>query len=279
MGSTHHTIDVDTEKLKAQAAEIGVAVSDAAVHAKEWTAPRLEAFVEWLTPRLEKAYTESLKAAAPRLGKAAEKAGPVIDTAHDKLVDDLIPRLVAAFNEAAERAAAAADSAAGALEGRADAVAGAAAGAAEDAESAKSHTAAKTFFVVAALAAAGAAGAAWYRSRSSVDPWAEPWEPTDPTGADSLQTRPHDGHATFTEAVGGAADAVGEAAGSAVAASREATHKAAEKAAEVKDAAAEKAAEVKDAVAERAAEVKDAVEGTARKVTRRPTTKPDEPEA
>ncbi|HWB36786.1 MAG TPA: hypothetical protein VHA75_12245, partial [Rugosimonospora sp.] len=81
--STHHTT---------QAAEIGSALSDAAVHAKEWTAPKLEAFVEWLAPRLEKAYNESLKAAAPRLEKAAEKAGPVIDTAHDKLVDELIPK-------------------------------------------------------------------------------------------------------------------------------------------------------------------------------------------
>ena len=277
MGSTHRTsIDVDTEKLKSQAAEIGSALSDAAVHAREWSTPRIEAFVEWLTPRLEKAYSESLKAAAPHVEKAAEKAGPAIDTAHDRLVDELIPKLVAAFNEAAEKAHVTAEHAAGAIHEHADAVANAAAGAAESAEARKSHAAAKAFFVVATLAAAGAAGAAWYRSRTSVDPWAEPWEPTDPTGADSLQTRPHDGHA-FTEAVGDAADAVGEVAGTAVAKSREASRKAAERAAEVREAAEERVADVRDAAAERAAEVKDAVEGTARRVVRRPS-KADEPE-
>ena len=63
-----------------------------------------------------------------------------------------------------------------------------------------------------------------------MDPWAEPWEPTDPTGStgpDAVHTHQHGVRASVTDAVGEAADAVGEAAGSAVAKSREATRKAA----------------------------------------------------
>ncbi|MCL2463450.1 MAG: hypothetical protein FWF28_00030 [Micrococcales bacterium] len=290
-GSTLRTaVESATEKLRAQAAEIGTALSDAAIQAREWTAPRVESFIEWLTPRLEKAYADSLRAAAPRVAKAAGKAGPVIDIAHDKLVEELIPRLVTAFREAAVRASAVAGDAAETVHDHAEVVAEVATQVAAGAETKKSHRAAKTFFVIATIAAAGAAGAAWYRSRTTVDPWAEPWEPTDPTGADSLQTRPHDGRA-FSDTLNDAAGAVGEAAGTAVAKSREAagtavtksreaSRKAQEKAGEVKDAAESKVAgvkeaaenkvaEVKDAAVEKALGVKDAVEGTARKVARR----------
>ena len=91
---------IDSDKIKDQAAElaalVGVAGTKAqsttahfADQAKDWGQPKVEAFVEWATPRLEKAWQDSLQAAAPRVEKAAEKAGPAIDTAHDKLVDEL----------------------------------------------------------------------------------------------------------------------------------------------------------------------------------------------
>ncbi|NEC93010.1 hypothetical protein, partial [Streptomyces sp. SID12501] len=67
-------IDVDTERLKGHAADLGATLadgakdaahraSDAAGQAKEWTTPRIEAFVDWLTPRVEHLYKESVKTA------------------------------------------------------------------------------------------------------------------------------------------------------------------------------------------------------------------------
>ena len=96
---------VDTDKLKDQAAEAVVQAKDAAVQAKEWGAPKVEAFLEWLQPRVEKAWQDSIQAAAPRVEKAAGKAGPAIDTAHDKIVDEVLPKIVASFNAAAAGAA------------------------------------------------------------------------------------------------------------------------------------------------------------------------------
>src|SRR3954453_5042931 len=81
-------IDVDTEKIKDQAADLGAAIADeashakgtasvaagkagvAAVQAKDWTGPKVEAFGDWLLPRLEHLYKESVKAAAPKVEAA-----------------------------------------------------------------------------------------------------------------------------------------------------------------------------------------------------------------
>ena len=97
---------IDTEKLKEQAAQAAATAQsaatqladqakDAAVHAKEWGTPKVEAFLEWLQPRVEKAWQDSIQAAAPRVEKAATKAAPAIDTAHDRLVEDVLPKIVA----------------------------------------------------------------------------------------------------------------------------------------------------------------------------------------
>lgn len=263
MTKQHSKLDVDPDKLKEQAADLGATLSGAAVHAKEWTTPRVEAFIDWLLPRLENAYNESVKAAAPRVEKAAEKAGPAIDTAHDKLVDELIPRLVTALNEAAEKAGAAAAKAADTTADLARANVAELKKQVHVAPPKKSHKGLNTFLVVGLLVGAGAAGAAWFRSRSTVDPWAEPWEPTDPTGStgpDAVHTHQHDVRASVTDAVGEAADAVGEAAGSAVAKSREATRKAAEKIDEARGAAEEAAKKVTRRTAAKAEDVADATE-------------------
>ncbi|BDO43868.1 hypothetical protein CELD12_33580 [Cellulomonas sp. NTE-D12] len=264
----HSKLDVDPDKLKEQAADLGATLTGAAVHAKEWTTPRVEAFIDWLLPRLENAYNESVKAAAPRVEKAAEKAGPAIDTAHDKLVDELIPRLVTALNEAAEKAGAAAVKAADTAAEVAKANAAELKKQVHVAPPKKSHKGLSTFMVVGLLVGAGAAGAAWFRSRSTVDPWAEPWEPTDPTGgtgADALHTHTHDVRASVTDAVGDAADAVGEVAGSAVAKSREATRKAAEKLDEARASAEEAAKKVTRRTANKAEDVADATEDAVEK--------------
>ncbi|MGW6129014.1 hypothetical protein ACWFNE_03195 [Cellulomonas sp. NPDC055163] len=232
---------VDTEKLKLQAAEKAAVLAaaakvqaaeaagqaaGAAAHAKEWGTPKAEAAIEWLVPRVEHLYKESLKAAVPRVERAAGAASPAIDSAHDKLVDELIPSVVAAVNAAAVKAGAIADKAAEATAPQ------------------KSHRGAKTFWILAGIAGAAAAFAAWTRSRAQTDPWAEPWEPTSAdTSSNGLRTRAHDAREDLTDRVGGAAEAVGEAAGVTVAKSREAAQRAAEKVTEAREDLTEKVSE------------------------------------
>lgn len=265
-------IDVDTERLKGQAADLGATLADgakdaaaragdAAGHAKEWTAPKVEAFVAWLLPRLDHLYKESVKNAAPRVEEAAKKATPAIDTAHDKLVDELIPKLVTALNEAAVKAGAqaghAADVAAVTAGKQSKKLAKAARKAADEAAKAdRKNSGAKTFWLVAGLLGAGAALFAWLRGRSTTDPWAEPWEPADSLGGESLKARAQ-------TAVGDAADAVGEVAGAAVAKGRE---------------AAEAVAHATEELTDKAKEAAEVAQDTARKATRRSATKkPDSP--
>ncbi len=275
-------IDVDTERLKGQAAGLGaslaegakhgaVRASDAAGQAKDWTTPRVEAFVAWLVPQVEHLYRESVKTAAPQVEKVAQKATPAIDTAHDKLVDELIPKLVAAMNEAAVKAGAqvehVADVAAVTAGTQSKKVVKAARKAAKEAAKAeKKGSGAKVFWVVAGLAGAGAAAFAWLRSRSTTDPWAEPWEPAD--GSESLKARAQSAAGDLNDAVGDAADAVGEVAGTAVAKGRDAAAK-----------AAEAVGHVTEELGDKAKEARDAAQETARRATRRSAPKtPDEGE-
>ena len=253
------TDTIDTEKLKDQAAEVAALVGEAgakaqttavqladqakgaAGQAKEWGSPKVEAFVEWLTPRVEKAWQDSLQAAAPRVEKAAGKAAPAIDTAHDKLVDEVLPKIVASFNAAAaaaaEAASRAADAAAAAtaesaaatetLSKRATKKAAKAAKKGLDASAASAKKAAKAapakltaaaetadpqkkskalWWVVGGVTAAGGAYVLWRRAQPTTDPWAEPWDQVPASTFDDARA-----------AVGNAAEAVGEAAGAAVA--------------------------------------------------------------
>jgi hypothetical protein len=97
------------------------------------------------------------------------------------------------------------------------------------------------FWIFAGLLAGGAALFSWLRSRSTVDPWAEPWDPGEPA--------PH--RSDFTASVGDAADALGEAAGTAVAKGRDAGRRAAEKVGETVDDLQDKVADAKDQAARR----------------------------
>ncbi|MFF3063564.1 hypothetical protein ACFVQ3_03310 [Oerskovia sp. NPDC057915] len=247
---------IDSEKIKDQAAEVAALVGDAgtkaqttaaqlADQAKEWGQPKVEAFVEWLTPRLEKAWQDSLQAAAPRVEKAAEKASPAIDTAHDKLVEEVLPKIVASFNAAA---AAAAEAASRNAEAAAAATVASAASAEQlsrkatkkaakaakkhlDATAASAKKAAKAapakitaaaekadpqkksktlWWVVGGVTAAGGAYVLWRRAQPTTDPWAEPWDQVPASSFEDARA-----------AVNNAAEAVGEAAGAAVAKGRE----------------------------------------------------------
>ena len=283
------TSKIDTEKVKERAAEatallsdvsskvatqagsIAAQAKDRASNAKDWAQPRVNDFIAWLTPRAEKAWQDSLQAAAPQVEKAAGKAAPLIDSAHDKIVDDLLPKMVSAFNDAASNAAAA--------QGK-----GSLAETVTEAADKASKKGSKKGWLVA-LAAGGVAVAGyvfWKRAQPQTDPWAEPWEQG--SGAD------------YSDGAARHSSGVGSAAGSAVAKGKEAGAKAAqtakdlgvraysaaspafeaakekagpvlEKAAPVFDAAKEKAAPVFDAAKEKAAPVLDAAKSTAQKAS------------
>ncbi|WP_199424717.1 hypothetical protein [Actinotalea solisilvae] len=250
--------EIEVEDLKAQAAGVQAALEDAAAQASV-AAARLaeEAKVaaqharEWATPRLEKALRDGAAAAAPRVERAAERSLPIVDTAHDRFVEEVLPKIVAAVNTAAAAAATGADRARDAASAKLTEIAHV-----EPPAPPKSHTGAKVFWVFAGAVGVAGAIAAWSRSRPTTDPWAEqPWETETDHGTDRFKAAAAD----VKYELGDAAEAVGEAAGGTVAHAREVSEKAAEKARE----AAEKAREAtrKAAPRRRAAGRSDSVLG------------------
>ncbi len=220
--SAHPTVDAD--RLKSQAADVGALLSDASVRAGQ-AAETLahqakDAAVQakdWAAPRVEKAWYEGMKAAAPRVELAAEKALPLVDRTHDRLVDDVLPKLLAAVNAAAAAAAVAADKARDVASARLTDLAHIA-----PEPPKKSHTGAKVFWSIAGLAIAGAVLAAFRRNRPTTDPWAEePWEDAE-EDLDARTTQ-------LGESLGAAADLVSEKATDATATVEESSAKVAEK--------------------------------------------------
>jgi len=175
--SAHPTVDAD--RLKSQAADVGALLSDASARAGQaaetFAHQAKDAAVQakdWAAPRVEKAWYEGMKAAAPKVELAAEKALPLVDRTHDRLIDDVLPKLLAAVNAAAAAAAVGADKARDVASARLTDLAHIA-----PEPPKKSHTGAKVFWSIAGLAIAGAVLAAFRRSRPTTDPWAEePWE-------------------------------------------------------------------------------------------------------
>jgi len=175
--SAHPTVDAD--RLKSQAADVGALLSDASARAGQaaetFAHQAKEAAVQakdWAAPRVEKAWYEGMKAAAPKVELAAERALPLVDRTHDRLIDDVLPKLLAAVNAAAAAAAAGADKARDVASARLTDLAHIA-----PEPPKKSHTGAKVFWSIAGLAIAGAVLAAFRRNRPTTDPWAEePWE-------------------------------------------------------------------------------------------------------
>lgn len=136
---------------------------------------------QWATPHVER----GMEAAAPRVEAAVDRVSPAVDATRDKIVEDLLPRLVDAVHAAA---------AAGATAGAAGQVARSRG---QDAYSVlRGETEVKTrrkgkykmFIVLTAVAAAiGAAFAAFKRQAPKDDPWAVPagTYPTSTSGTSS----------------------------------------------------------------------------------------------
>lgn len=284
---------VDADRLKSQAAEVGAALSSASVRAGEvadalahQAKDAAEHAKDWAGPRVEKAWYEGRKAAAPKVEQVAEAALPVLDRTHDRLVDDLLPKLVAAINTAAAAAAVGADKARDVASARLTEIAHIA----PPPPPKKPHTGAKVFWSIAGLAVIGAVLAAFRRTRPTTDPWAEePWE----EGEHELASRT----AAVRDGLGEAVDVVGKVAGEAVATAKETSEKLAEKAREtarkvarkvedaadkVEDAAedaAEKFSDATESAAEKVDEAKDAVADAAPKPPARKRATPKAPES
>lgn len=224
---------VDPERLRAQAAAVGAALAEASQQAGV-AAARLaeEARVtaqqarEWAGPRWEKALKDSAAAAGPRVERAAERSLPIVETAHDRLVQEILPKVVAAVNAAAAATATGADRARDVTAAKLTELAKIE----PEPEPTRSSKRTVVLWTLAGAAAVAGGVAAWNRSRPTTDPWAEePWEPTPPS--DRLKAAAAD----VRYGVGDAAEAVGEAAGETVARTREATERAAERAREMSE--------------------------------------------
>jgi hypothetical protein len=172
---------------------IAPAVSLKARDAKTWAAPRVERGVE-----------RGLDLAAPRVELAVEKVSPKVDAARDKLVDDLLPRLVVAVNAAAAAGHAASD----ASEEVRSRSKGAAAVLTGDAVAKPKHRRGRRFLLFAMIAAAVSAAVAVVKSRTAKDdPWAIPSTTYPGTNATSpAATTPSSTSSTL--ASGAAADAL-----------------------------------------------------------------------
>src|SRR5690625_7286916 len=184
--------EVDAEKVRQQAIDLGHVLSEQAGKAGEMAASLAEQGKVWATgvaaPALDKAWRDGVKVAAPKLEAYAEKARPAGDSARDKLADDYLPRVPKAVNTAAEAAAKESNKKGKAVK------AGKAAQKALAAKP-KKRGAGKTLgWVLVGTAAAGTGYLLWRRTQPVDDPWAEEyWEdttvttPTEPTTAPAVE--------------------------------------------------------------------------------------------
>jgi len=169
--------EVDAEKVRQQAIDLGHVLSEQAGKAGEMAASLAEQGKVWATgvaaPALDKAWRDGVKVAAPKLEAYAEKARPAVDSARDKLVDDYLPRVQKAMHDAAEAAAKESNKKGKAVK------AGKAAQKAL-ATKPKKRGAGKTIgWILVGTAAAGTGYLLWRRTQPVDDPWAEEyWEDT-----------------------------------------------------------------------------------------------------
>lgn len=169
--------EVDAEKYRRQAIELSHALSEQAGKAGATAAALADQGKLWASnvaaPKLDRAWRDGVKAAAPRVEAAAEKARPAVDHARDLVVDDYLPRLQKAMQDAA-RAASGEDS----LSGKATKAGKAAQKALS--KPPKSGSAAKTVgWILVGTAAAGTGYLLWRRTQPVDDPWAEEyWDDT-----------------------------------------------------------------------------------------------------
>lgn len=185
MSRKHHIPPIDTAELLGQASALGQTVSERAAEAgksagktavdlagkgKSWASPRIDAAVEWATPRAEQAWREGVKAAAPKIEAAADAVKPAVATAHERLVAEYLPKLVAAANAAADAAAEAATKAEARVDQRIDAIVAAAQ---QETRSSKGGAGKTVGWVLVGAAVAGGGYLLWKRTKPIDDPWAE----------------------------------------------------------------------------------------------------------
>ena len=185
--------------------KVGPAVAQAAqaaLAAKDWTQPHVEAARDWAKPHVE----HGIEVAAPKVETAVQSLAPKVDTARDKIVDDVLPRITAALAAAAAASAAARDEAVAA--GHEAAVRGSGAKSVLVGEAVAKHKrhlgkGGKLALVAGVLAALGAAAAYFVkRSAPQDDPWAVPLQDpyVPPAGVDSTPAATLEDAAGVTEA-------------------------------------------------------------------------------
>lgn len=174
---------IDPDEIREHLIDASKQAKSLADQGVEWATPRVEAAIEWAAPKVDSAWRQGVQLAAPKVEKAAAKAGEVsdvaavkakevTDTAHDALVEVIIPRVVTAMQDAAK----AAGSTGGGVGDKAEAAVSAATVALKGEK--KSHGVLKTLgWVAAGAAVAGAGYIVWRRTQPVDDPWAEEyWE-------------------------------------------------------------------------------------------------------
>ncbi|MBV7363120.1 hypothetical protein KRX54_01550 [Actinomycetaceae bacterium TAE3-ERU4] len=226
---------VDTDALTENLSSFASQVSDKATELAGQTR-------DWAAPQLEKAWRETVKVAAPKIEAASEAVRPRVDAAHEKLVEDYLPRVQRAMADAA--AAAQSDAP---LRTRAEKVASATTKALSE-PTKKSRPILKTLLLSLGVAACSAVGyVLWRRSQPVEDPWAEEyWADLD------AKTKEIDFAKEAAEAEEAAEEAVANMdLKDPKEALQDAAEKAGDKAEELADKAAEKVSEVKDAVEEK----------------------------
>jgi hypothetical protein len=144
------------------------AVTHAAEQTREWAGPRVHAAKEWAAPRAQK----GIDAAAPRVEQAVDAVSPKIDAARDKLVDEVLPKLVDAITAATSQASAVREEATARGSDAVAVLKGEAV-----AKPKKKHRVRK-FLLFSGVVAAGVAAVKAMRGKKE-DPWATP------SGADS----------------------------------------------------------------------------------------------
>ncbi|WP_413451685.1 hypothetical protein AA0Y32_14855 [Georgenia phoenicis] len=169
--------EVDTDKVRQQAVELGHVLGEQAGRAGELAASLAEHGKVWATdvaaPKVDKAWRDGVKVAAPKIEAAAEKARPVVDSTRDKIVEDYLPRVQKAMHDAAEAA-----SGKGTVAEKAT-KASKAAQKAITTKPKKKRGGKKVGWILVGTAAAGTGYLLWRRTQPVDDPWAEEyWEDT-----------------------------------------------------------------------------------------------------
>ncbi|MEJ5868320.1 hypothetical protein WDV85_11300 [Pseudokineococcus sp. 5B2Z-1] len=226
------------KQLRDQTAALKDRVGPAADSARKSATQYAGAARDWATPHYERARDRSLEVTAPRVAAAAGGLVPAVDAAHDKLVDDLLPRIVESLNAAAGAASDKVDEAYKPVKGSLKKQQKSLKKVEKKAKrNQRSGGVGKVLLVLGVLGAAGgAAYAAWRSSQPSQDPWAAS------TGGSAYSGAP--GGATTTTSTSGStspADA-GDTARSATASATASVKEAADKAADQAKSAADKSA-------------------------------------